>query len=102
MGEHIRKGEDHMSSKRQVSTEEARSVGTQLGLDWVQINLNQFRAGLEAELEHGACDPETNVTGDDLILTGKIAWAHIKEYPDYYTRLNKLEAEADRYWASRP
>ena len=46
--------------------------------------------------------PETNVTGDDLILTGKIAWAHLKEVPDYYTRLNKLEAEADRYWASRP
>jgi len=91
-----------MSSKRKISTEEARSVGTKLGLDWAQINLNQFRSGLEVELEHGARDPETNVTGDDLILTGKIAWAHLKEVPDYYTRLNKLEAEADRYWASRP
>jgi hypothetical protein len=91
-----------MSGKRQISTEEARSVGTQLGLNWAQINLNQFRSGLEVEFEHGARDPETNVTGDDLILTGKIAWAHLKEYPDYYTRLKKLEAEADRYWASRP
>ena len=91
-----------MTSNRKITDEEARSVGTQLGLDWAQINLKQFRSGLEVELEHGARDPETNVTGDDLILTGKIAWAHLKEYPDYYTRLNKLEAEADRYWASRP
>jgi len=91
-----------MSSKRKISTEEARSVGTQLGLDWARIDLEQFRQGLEVEFEHGARDPETDVTGDDLTLTGKIAWAHLKEFPDYYTRLNKLEAEADRYWASRP
>jgi hypothetical protein len=52
-------------------------------------------------LEHGARDPETNVTNDDLSLTGRIAWAHLKEFPDYYTRLHKLEAEADAYWASR-
>jgi hypothetical protein len=83
-----------MSNKRQISTEEARSVGTQLGLDWAQIDLEQFRRGLEVELEHGARDPETNVTGDDLALTGKIAWAHLKEIRDYYTRLDRLEAEA--------
>ncbi len=90
-----------MGSKRQISTEEARSVGTQLGLDWAQIDLEQFRRGLEVELEHGSHDQETNVTGDDLVLTGKIAWAHLKEFPDYYTRLEKLEVEADTYWASR-
>jgi hypothetical protein len=91
-----------MTSKRKISKEEARSVGTQLGLDWARIDLEQFRQGLEVEFEHGAHDPETDVTGDDLTLTGKIAWAHLKEFPDYYTRLNKLEVEADRYWASRP
>ena len=53
------------------------------------------------EFEHGAHDPETNVTNDDVVLTGKIAWAHLKEFPDYYTRLDRLEAEADAYWASR-
>ncbi len=90
-----------MGNKQQISTEEARSVGTQLGLDWEQIDLEQFRRGIEVELEHGARDPETNVTGDDLALTGKIAWAHLKEFPDYYTRLDKLEAEADAYWSSR-
>jgi len=90
-----------VGNKQQISTEEARSVGTQLGLDWEQIDLEQFRRGIEVELEHGARDPETNVTGDDLALTGKIAWAHLKEFPDYYTRLDKLEAEADAYWSSR-
>ncbi len=61
----------------------------------------EIRRGLEVELEHGARDPETNVTNDDPVLTGKIAWAHLKEFPDYYTRLDKLEAEADAYWASK-
>jgi hypothetical protein len=84
-----------MDSQRQISTEEARSIGGQLGINWTQIDLEQFRRGLEVELEHGAHDPETNVTGDDLNLTGKIAWAHLKEIRDYYTRLDRLEAEAE-------
>jgi hypothetical protein len=83
-----------MSSKRQISVEEARSFGTQLGIDWAKIDLEQFRRGLEVELEHGAHDSETNVTGDDLVLTGKIAWAHLKEIGDYYTRLDRMESEA--------
>jgi hypothetical protein len=80
--------------KRQFSTEEARSIGMQLDIDWSQIDLEQFRRGLTVELEHGAMDPETNVTDDDLILTGKIAWAHLKEIRDYYTRLDQMEADA--------
>ena len=83
-----------MSGKRQITAEEARSTGLRLGLDWAKIDLEQFRRGLEVELEHGAHDPGTNVTNDDLILTGKIAWAHLKEIRDYYTRLDQLEAEA--------
>ncbi len=90
-----------MPSKRRISAEEARNLGSTLGIDWTQVDLEQFRRGLEVELEHGARDPETNVTNDDPTLTGKIAWAHLKEFPDYYTRLDKLEAEADAYWASR-
>ncbi len=90
-----------MPDKRRISADEAKRVGSTLALDWKQIDLEQFRRGLEVELEHGARDPQTNVTNDDLILTGKIAWAHLKEFPDYYTRLGKLEAEADAYWASR-
>ena len=84
-----------MKNKRQYSTEEARSIGTRLKIDWSQIDLEQFRRGLEVELEHGAMDPETNVTGDDPLLTGKIAWAHLKEIRDYYTRLDRMESEAE-------
>ena len=84
-----------MIKKRPFSTEEARSLGTQLKIDWSQIDLEQFRRGLEVELEHGAIDPETDVTGDDMVLTGKIAWAHLKEIPDYYTRLDRMEAQAE-------
>lgn len=83
-----------MLNKRHNSVEEARLIGTQLGIDWSQIDLEQFRRGLEVELEHGAHDPQTNVTNDDLAMTGKIAWAHLKEISDYYTRLDRLEAEA--------
>jgi hypothetical protein len=90
-----------MMSKRKFTADEAQSVGASLGVDWSRIDPEQFRRGLEVELEHGAHDPDTNVTDDDLALTGKIAWAHLKEFPDYYTRLDKLEAEADAYWAER-
>ncbi len=90
-----------MATKRPVSAEEARNVRTRLNLDWTKVDLEQFRRGLEVEFEHGARDPETNVTNDDLIRTGKIAWAHLKEFPDYYTRLGTMEAEADDFWATR-
>jgi hypothetical protein len=88
-------------AKKSISTEEARRVGDTLGVNWQEIPLEEFRRGLEVELEHGAHDPETDVTHDDPILTGKIAWAHLKEFADYYTRLDALEAEADAYWAER-
>jgi hypothetical protein len=65
----MKNNEKHMSKKRKFSTEEARLIGTQLKIDWSQIDLEQFRRGLEIELEHGAIDPETNVTGDDPMLT---------------------------------
>jgi hypothetical protein len=84
-----------MGNTRQFSTEEARWIGMQLDMDWSQIDLEQFRRGITVELDHGAIDPETNVTGDDLVLTGKIAWAHLKEIRDYYTRLDKMESEAE-------
>ena len=85
-----------MIKKRKFSTKEAHSIGMQLKIDWSQIDLEQFRRGLEVELEHGAIDPATNVTGDDLVLTGKIAWAHLKEIGDYYTRLDHMETEAKK------
>ncbi len=80
--------------KRVFTTEEAREIGEQIGIDFQVYDIEQFRLGLGVELEHGSHDPETNVTNSDPLITGKIAWAHLKEIPDYYTRLKKMEEEA--------
>src|SRR5512134_1213494 len=90
-----------MATKRKFTIEEARKIGGQLGIQQSDFNFEEFRRGLEVELEHGLRDPETNVTNDDVLLTGKIAWAHLKEFPDYYTRLDKLETEADVFWTAQ-
>ncbi len=79
---------------KEFTTEQAKSIGDQLGIDWSKIDLEQFRMGLAVESEHGSKDPETNVTNDDMLVTGKIAWAHLKEMGDYYTRLQKMESDA--------
>jgi hypothetical protein len=78
------------------TTDEAREVGESIGIDWdaAPFDVEQFRMGMDVELEHGQHDPRTNVTGDDPALTGKIAWAHLKELADYYTRLQRMESEA--------
>lgn len=80
--------------KKEFTTEEARVIGAKIGIDFTKFDLEQFRLGLAVELEHGDNDPETNVTHGDVYLIGKIAWAHLKEISDYYTRLQKMEAEA--------
>ncbi len=80
--------------KKEFTTDEARALGEQVGIDFTKVDIEQFRMGLVVELEHGADDPETNVTNSDPIITAKIAWAHLKEISDYYTRLAKMEAEA--------
>ena len=76
-------------------------MGDAIGVDWERFDLEQFRAGMDVELEHGSHDEQTDVTGDDPIITGKIALAHMKEFPDYYDRLERMEAEAKRDWAER-
>jgi hypothetical protein len=90
-----------MAPKKEFTSEEARRIGETIGANWTQVPLEQFRQGLAVELEHGSHDPQTNVTNDDEILTGKIALAHLKEYPDYYDRLKQLEKDAEEFWASR-
>ena len=86
-----------MTAQRRVSAEEARSVGERIGIDWdaAPFDVEQFRVGMEVEFEHGTHDPATNVTDDDPIVTGKIALAHLNEFADYYTRLQKMEGEAE-------
>jgi hypothetical protein len=75
----------------------ATALGEEIGIDWSTspFDAEQFRMGLEVELEHGTRDPSTDVTGDDPILTAKIALAHLKELADYYTRLEVMESRAD-------
>jgi hypothetical protein len=83
-----------MTSKEHFATEEAKQIGEELGIDWSKFDVEQYRMGLDVELEHGLTDPHTNVTDDDPTMTGKIALAHLNEFPDYYTRLDKMEREA--------
>ena len=85
--------------EKHFDIDKAKQIGDALGVDWNKIEIEQFWMGLEVELEHGTIDPETNVTDDDSLLTGKIASAHLNEFPDYYTRLAKMEEEADKFWA---
>ncbi len=86
---------------KKFNSQDAKEIGDDLGINWNEVNLDEFTKGVNVELEHGTRYPETNVTNNDKKMTGKIAWAHLKEFPDYYTRLEKLENEAEEYWKSK-
>lgn len=90
-----------MRKKEHFSLAQAKAIGEQLGIVWDTFDTGQFRAGLAVELEHGTATQTTNVTGDDPLMTGKIALAHLAEFPDYYSRLAKMEEEAKRFWNSK-
>jgi hypothetical protein len=90
-----------MAGKKHFTKIEAKRIGEQLGITWKEFDVDQFRMGLDVELEHGAISPSTNVTDDDPLMTGKIALAHLNEFPDYYTRLYQLEKEADQFWKGK-
>jgi Protein of unknown function (DUF5661) len=90
-----------MSGTSRFTADEAKKIGARLGIDWKAFDVEQFRKGLDVELEHGLQDPVTNVTDDDLMVTGKIAWAHLREFPDYYERLEAMEEEAEAYWRAK-
>jgi hypothetical protein len=85
-------------TKKVFTAQQAKDVGGKLGIKWDKWDVEQFRMGMDVELEHGKVNPHTNVTNDDPIMTGKIALAHLNEFPDYYTRLDKMEKEADKFW----
>jgi hypothetical protein len=86
-----------MKKKKQISTDEAKRVGESLHIDWNQVDLEEFRQGLMGNHKRGAIDPETGLTYDGVLLTGKIVLAHMEEFPDYSTRLAKLKEEVDDY-----
>ena len=84
-----------MTGKKHFTAAEAKKIGETLGIDWSKFDIEQYRMGLDVELEHGRVDPHTNVTDDDPIMTGKTTLAHLNEFADYYTRLDKMEREAE-------
>jgi hypothetical protein len=87
-----------MTQRKSFTVQEARQIGEQVGIDWdaAPFEVEQFRRGLDVELEHGLHDRSTNVTDDDPVITGKIALAHLNEFADYYTRLEQMEEEVER------
>jgi len=87
-----------MSTKKHFTPEEVKQIGEKLGVKWDKFDVDQFMRGMDVELEHGLCNVATNVTSDDHLITGKIALAHLNEFPDYYDRLDKMEEEAEAYW----
>ncbi|MAG77956.1 hypothetical protein CL616_01175 [archaeon] len=86
---------------KKISKKLAKETGEKLGIKWDKYDVEQFRVGMEIELEHGKVDPKTNVTNDNPLKTGKIALAHLNEYSDYYTRLVKMEKQAKKYWSKK-
>jgi hypothetical protein len=104
-----RRGDDSVVKLRPVAPAElpaevrlsanfGRTVGSAIGIDWAvaPFEVEQFRMGMDVELEHGLRDPATDVTGSDPVVTGKIALAHLNEFSDYYTRLERMEEEAQQ------
>ncbi|MDD2753410.1 MAG: hypothetical protein PHT44_02285 [Candidatus Portnoybacteria bacterium] len=85
-------------TKQNFTADVAKQIGEQLGVDWFKFDIEQFRTGMDVELEHGTENAATNVTNDDPLMTGKIALAHLNEFADYYTRLERMEKEAKEFW----
>jgi len=90
-----------MTAKKHFTKEEAKEIGEYIGIKWDKFNVDQFRRGIDVELEHGIIDDNTNVSNDDPLITGKIALAHLNEFPDYYDRLEKMEKEVEEYWDNK-
>jgi hypothetical protein len=90
-----------MSAKSHFSNEQAKELGEKLGINWSEWDVDQFRRGMDVELEHGSVDSNTNVSNDDPLTTAKIALAHLNEIPDYYDRLEAMEEEGEKYWEGK-
>lgn len=80
-----------MKTTRSVNINQAYQIGDALNVNWQVVDINQFRRGLEVELEHGLVDKNTDVTHNDMLITAKIALAHLNELSDYYSRLEVIE-----------
>ncbi|PRR83444.1 DUF5661 family protein [Clostridium vincentii] len=90
-----------MLEEKVFTIQEAKKIGENIGINWDKFNIEQFRMGMVVELEHGKINSNTNVTDNNPLVTGKIALAHLEEFPDYYTRLEKMENDAEKYWKNK-
>ncbi len=88
-------------TEARVPLEEAEIIQGEIGGEATLISSDEFRQGLEVELEHGLLFPDANVTNNHPILTGRIVLAHLKEMLDYYARLEVAELEGDLLKAAR-
>lgn len=82
-----------MKKRKQISAKEAKLIGKSLHIDWDQVDLEEFRQGLMK----GAHDSEPAPIYPGVLLTGRVVLNHMQEFPDYFTRLAKLEEEVDEY-----
>ena len=89
-------------TNQRFTADDARAIGEEIGIDSdvSPFDVEQFRDGMTVELEHGLRDERTNVSNDDPHVTARIALAHLNEFPDYYTRLERMEEEAKHDWAA--
>ena len=88
-------------TKEKFTEQEAKEIGEQLGIKWDKFDVDQFRKGMDVELEHGTVDSNTNVSNDDPLITGKIALAHLNEIRDYYDRLEEMEEAGEKFWENK-
>ncbi len=81
-------------TKKNLTDNIAHAIGIIVGIDWDNVKFTpiDLKEGMFIEYEHGSKDTDTNITNDDPIITAKIAWAHLKENPEYYQLLRKVEA----------
>jgi hypothetical protein len=86
-----------MKKRKQISLEEAKRIGESLYIDWDQVDLEQFHQGVIENERQRVGNPEAGLTDDGILLAGKLVLAHVEEFPDYFTRLEKLKAEVDAY-----
>jgi len=90
-----------MKAQQQISSDEALRIGEALYIDWGQVDLEQFRQGLMDDHKQGCADLEADQTYDGVLLSGKVILTHMQEFPDYFTRLEKLRVEANEYRTRR-
>ena len=87
---------DYTQKWPDLTLKRAKEVGDEIGVDWNIVDLGQFIQGIKEEMEHGSeYGSATKVHDDDYVTSGRIAYAHLIERPDYYTALEIMEQEGD-------